>query len=128
MAQNMITVSKRKFNLAFTMDALSEMSETIDGFSIDKLTELVRAPKTLVTILYILAKQGEMLEGRSLDVDRAWFGCHLKPNPNSALRVQTAVFEALTEGLRMETEDEDDENREVDVALEEIKKNAQGAG
>lgn len=122
MAITTVKISGKTFRLAFTLDAMSEMADIIEGFSLDHLTELARSPRHLVTMLYIMAKQGELLEGRRLKEDRDWFGCHIKPNAASALKIQTAVFEALTDGLRMESEDEDPDE-EKDVVLEEIKKN-----
>ena len=116
-----LKIAGRDFALAFTLDAMADMAESIKSFDIETLTDHVKSPRDLVTIIYCLARQGELLEGRKLDVDRDWFGCHLSPHPRQAFRVQTAAFEALAEGLKMETE-EDDPDEEKDVALEEIKK------
>lgn len=122
MAPITVKIAGQKFRLAFTMDGLGMMQETVKDFNLGRLTELGRSPSALVSMLYVLAQQGEALEGRTLKQNRDWFGCHLSPSPKEAVRIQTAVFEALAQGLNMETEAEDDQE-EVDEALEEIKKN-----
>ena len=122
MAKNTVTIGRRTFALAFTLDAMAALMEKITKFDLSKVTEYARSPRYLADLVYCLAQQGELLEGRSLDVDRAWFGSHISPSPVRAAKIQIAVMNALTDGLSMET-DEEDESGEVDVTLEEIKKN-----
>ena len=75
-------------------------------------------PQTV--LVAAMARAGELAQGRDPDVDAAWFSNHMRPSVNSVIRIQTAVTEALTDGMTMETEEEED--GEVDVTLEEIKK------
>lgn len=116
-----VKVAKRDFALAFTLDALADLQDMIEGFDLGALSNYVRNPRHIADLIYVLAKQGELLEGRTLDVDRAWIGSHLSPSPANMARVQVAVMNCLADGLKMETE-EDDEG-EIDVTLEELKKN-----
>lgn len=116
-----LKIGKRTFALAFTADALAAFEETVEGFDLSKISEQTRSIKTLLDAVYILAKEGEYLEGRTLDVDRRWFGVHVSPAPMSLTKVQIAVLNAFSEGFRMEAED-DEEEGEVDVVLEEFKK------
>lgn len=121
-----VKFAKREFPLAFTMDALAEVEDMIPDFNIANLGSYARNPRYLCDLLYCLAKQGALLEGTTLDVDRAWIGSHLSPSPAQTAKIQIAVLNALTEGMRMDTED--DEQGEVDVTLEEIKKNGTKGG
>ena len=117
-----VTIAKRTFALAFTLDALAEMQDSIDKFSLKDVAQYARSARNLPAVLHALAQQGELLEGRELEpeIDRAWFGSHISPSIKSALKVQTAVLDAMAAGLRMETETGEEE--EVDVTLEEIRK------
>ena len=115
-----LKIGKRTFALAFTADALADLEETIENFDIAKVSETTKSMKTRLDIVTVLARAGEDLEGRTLDVDRRWFGSHISPAPLSVAKVQVAVLNAFAEGFRMEAETEDE--GEVDVVLEELKK------
>lgn len=115
-----IVIFGREFALAFTLSALGRLEDDISDFNLSKLSEYVRSPNGMLTILEALAEQGEMLEGRKLDVDKEWFGNHISPAPKRIASIQVAIFNALSEGLKMDTED--DEGEEKDLVLEEIKK------
>lgn len=115
-----LKIAGRTFPLAFTMDAMCELQKTIPDFNLADLAEYVKNPEGMLALITALAREGAYLEGHELDVDRRWFGAHLKPSPAQITKMQVAVFNALTEGMSMETEDESAE--EVDVVLEEIKK------
>lgn len=116
-----VKIAGRTFALAFTLDALREMQETNEDFDLGDMTGALRTPGGLLDMLTAMARQGELLEGRPMDVDRAWFGSHISPAPAKVAKIQIAVMTALADGLRMETEDE--EQGEKDAVLEEIKKN-----
>lgn len=116
-----VKIAGRTFSLAFTLDAMCVMQDRIPDFDLSQISAYVRTPAGLLDLLAILADQGEQLEGRILDVDRKWFGLHISPSPRRIASIQVAVLDALAEGMKMETED--GEAAEVDVVLEEIKKN-----
>lgn len=116
-----IRIAKKTYALAFTMDALATMEKLVPGFDLSQVTDHARTSGGLVDLLWAMAQQGELLEGRTLEEDRAWFGSHLSPSPKNIVKLQIACMNALAEGLRMETEEED-EDAEVDVVLEDIKK------
>lgn len=115
-----LTIGKRTFALAFNMKAMFEMQAMIPEFDLSKLTGYVKSPSGMIDMLVILARQGEQLKDRALDVDREWFECHISPSPKQIAAIQQALMAALTEGLTMEAEA--DEGAEHDVVLEEIKK------
>lgn len=114
-----VKIGGRSFALAFTLNVMADLEDAVPEFDIAKLTEYVKTPKGLLTILTIMAKQGEALENRVLDVDSSWFGAHIRPGPANLMGLQSAIMEAMYEGMRMETEDDDGDS---DVVLEEIKK------
>ena len=115
-----VKIGKRTFALAFTADALADLEDTIPDFELANIAEQTKSLKTLLDTLYILARAGEDLEGRELDVDRRWFGIHVSPAPLSLAKVQIAVLNALAAGFNMES-GEEEEQGEVDVVLEGIK-------
>ncbi len=115
-----VKIRKRTFALAFTLDAMAELQELIPDFNLADVYKYPKTPRGLADMLYVLAKHGEALAGRALDVDRAWFGA-LSPAPARCAAYQVAVFEALNAAMAMEN-DEEDKDDEVDVVLEELKK------
>lgn len=115
-----IKIGGRTFALAFPLSALERMQEMHPDFDVGRITDHARTPSGLLDLLTVMATEGEQLEGRTLDVDRAWFGARIPPAPAKVARIQIAVLNALTKWLTMETED--DEEFEHDVVLEEIKK------
>ena len=120
MKTHKIRIAKRDFALLFNYAAMAELVESIEGFDIGDVVNLVKSPKTFPVIIACLARAGEAEEGRELDVDADWFAHHMRPSPVSIMKITTAVNEALTDGIMMETEDEDD--GEADVVLEDLKK------
>lgn len=115
-----IKIAGRTFALAFTLNAMIEMQQQIPDFSMTKISEYPRTPEGLRTIILALAREGEYLEGRKLDIDAAWLGSHIKPSPARIAKIQTAIVQAIMEGMELENDDGSDE--ETDVVLEEIRK------
>lgn len=114
-----VKIAKRTFPLAFTLGAMEELQNKIENFNLAKLQEYVKSPSGLMDILLALMRQGAILEGKTLDVDRTWLASHLSPAPIRMAPIQVAILNALSDGLTMEAEEDDGE---VDVVLEEIKK------
>ena len=115
-----IKIADRTFALAFTLNAMIEMQQQIPDFSMAKISEYPRTPEGLRTIILALAREGEYLEGRKLDIDAAWLGSHIKPSPARIAKIQTAIVQAIMEGMELENDDGSDE--ETDVVLDEIRK------
>lgn len=122
-----LKIGKRTFALAFNLNAMEEMQNTIKDFDMSKLSDYVRTPGGMKDMITILARQGEYLEGRTLDVDREWIGAHIPPSQAKITEIHVALLNCLSDGLAMETEDEENEG-EVDVVLEEIKKKEERDG
>ncbi len=122
-----LKIGKRSFALAFDLNALEDLQNTITDFDLSKLSDYVRTPGGLLDLIVILAREGEALEGRELDVDRRWFGAHISPSPAKIANIHVVILDCLRAGLSMETEEEDPD-AEVDVVLEEIKKKEERDG
>jgi len=120
--RHVVKLGKREFNLAFTLKTMIRMQEDIPDFDLNNISDLLRKPKGILDVLYELAVSGEALEDRRLDVSKDWIGEHIPANRDKMLHVQQCIIDALTDGMRMETEEAENEDREVDVVLEEIKK------
>lgn len=120
-----VKIAGREFTIAFTLKAMIEMQNDIADFDLEDINHIVTKPEMLVSVLYILAKSGAALEGKTLDVDKEWFSVHIPPNIKKLFSLQLSVIEACVDGMTMETEEEEDREREVDVILQEIQKKSQ---
>ena len=117
-----IKIGGREFTLAFTLRAMLHMQQRIEGFDFNQVDKLVQTPDGMLRTLFILAENGEKLEGREIDVDEDWFALHTPANLRKMLTIQLAITETLTDGMSMEAEEDDERSREVDVVLQEIQK------
>lgn len=114
-----VKIAKRTFPLAFTLGAMEELDQKIKNFNLSRLQDYVKTPSGLLDILLALMRQGAILEGKTLDVDRQWLSSRLSPAPIRMAPIQVAILNALSDGLTMEAEQDEGE---VDVVLEELKK------
>lgn len=121
-----LKIGGREFALLFDLNAMQAMEDGIKDFDLSKLSDYVRTPGGMLDIITILAREGEEAEGRVLDVDKRWFGRHISPSPAKIANIHVTILDCLRDGLTMETEDEDE--GEVDVVLEEIKKKEERDG
>lgn len=118
-----IKIGGREFALAFTLSSMLAMQNCIEGFNFNDIDKIVSTPKGMLDTLYILADTGERLSGRELDVDREWFALHTPANMRKIVSIQIIIIKTLTDGMSMEAEDDDD--KEVDVVLQEIQKKSE---
>lgn len=120
------SVGGRELALAFTLGAMDKIEERL-GQPVDinnvkeSVVEQTTDRKKLVEMLTILAEEGEAIIGRDDGVDKSWIMSHLRPG--MLPRAQIAILGAVAEGMSMESAD-GDEDKEIDVVLEEIKKKA----
>ena len=119
--KHVIKIKKKEFPLVFSLGTLQRMEEFIDGFDLTNVDNILRSTKGLLDILYCLAEQGAIAEGRRLEEDRAWFGANAPAAQKWIIQAHTTIVETLVDGMSMETDEEDDD-AEVDVVLEELKK------
>ena len=56
-----IEIAGREFALAFTLDAMCTLTDSIKDFRLEKLAEYVKSPKGMLDMVYALAEQGELL-------------------------------------------------------------------
>ena len=117
-----VKIGGRTFNLAFTLKTMLDMQTGIDGFDFNRLDEIVTKPGILLDVLYLMAKTGEALEGREMDVDKDWFALHLPPSMRKIMSLQFAIRDTIQDAMNMETNDDDEYSREVDLVLQEIQK------
>ena len=108
-----IKIAGKTYPLAFNlaeMDALEQYrGKPLD---VQGITEELRHPRPLAETLHIL--MGENAP------DTAWLMHHIRPA--RMWEIQIAVLQAITEGMSMETAEEDEQSGPVDVTLEELKK------
>lgn len=123
--QHMVKIAGRVFPLAFPLRAMLEMQNSIEGFNFNDIDKMVSNPNMLLPMLFILAENGALLNGEKLDVDQDWFSLHTPANVRKLISLQLAVIETITDGMMMETEEDEDREREVDLVLQEIQKKSQ---
>ena len=117
-----IKVGGRELALDFTIEAMDRM-ETVLGESVDlgnlqkSVVDKTGDRKVLIGIIWAMAKPSD---GQGEPVSREWLARNI--HPGCLVKLRLAALNAMTEGMTMETE-ERDEDEEVDVVLEEIKKN-----
>lgn len=117
-----LQIGGREFPLKFTLRTLIRMQEDLPDFNDDFNTYITTA-KGLMNTIYYLAMSGAALEDKELDVSLDWMAERIPANRKKLHEIQKTVVNVLVEGNRMETEEEENQDREVDVVLEEIKKN-----
>jgi len=120
-----IKIGGKVFPLAFPLRAMIEMQNTVEGFDLNDVSKTAKDFSTLMRMLWILADNGARLEGRKLEEDLDWFTLNTPVNTRKLLAIQLAVINTVAEWMSMETEDEDEWDREVDVVLQEIQKKRQ---
>ena len=120
-----IKIGGKVFPLAFPLRAMIEMQNTVEGFDLNDVSKTTKDFSTLMRMLWILADNGARLEGRKLEEDLDWFTLNTPVNTRKLLAIQLAVINTVAEWMSMETEDEDEWDREVDVVLQEIQKKRQ---
>lgn len=123
-----VKIGGRTFNLAFTLKTMLDMQENIEGFDYNRIDEVVRTTRGMVDVLYYLAASGEALAGREMDVDRDWIALHIPATARKILYMQLAIRDTMQDNMRMESEDDDERSREVDVVLQEIQKKSGKTG
>lgn len=117
-----ITIGGRKFALAFTLKTMLDMHENIEGFDYNEIDKTVETPKGILDVIYCLAKTGEAIEGRELDVDKDWFALHIPASVKKLIYLRLAIRDTIQGNMFMESEDDDERSREVDVVLQQIQK------
>jgi len=117
-----VKIGGRTFSLAFTLKTLLDMQEHIEGFDYNRIEEIVRQPRGMVDVLYSLIKTGEALEGRELDIDKEWLALYIPPTVKKILYLQILIRDTMQDSMHMETEEDDERSREVDLVLQELQK------
>ena len=128
MKQVTIKVGGRELALVFILRAIANLEAELGENVVltnEQLDELLCRPGKLTKLLAVMANEGELAAGRKPDITADWLGGKLRPGNLPTLQAQ--ALDAITQGMRMETE-EDDEDEPVDVVLEEIKKKDEKAG
>ena len=122
MKEHKVTVGNREFPLAFTLKTMIRLQEDLPDFDFNTLDEMMKKPKGMLEMLYQLALSGAAIEDKTLDVSREWIGEHIPASRKKLVEIQVEIVNTLTDGMEMETEEEENGDREIDVVLEDIKK------
>lgn len=120
--QYKIKIGGREFPLAFPMKAYREMVNSIDGFDFSDINKMLSDPNKMMPMLFILAKYGAVLNGQKVDFDMDWMDLHTPVSTRKILAIQLAIMNTINEYMEMESEEDEDLDREVDLVLQEIQK------
>lgn len=115
-----IKVGGRVWPLAFTLDAMDKLEERT-GKTIDQLTFRIKTKEdreALLQTIEVLMAEGARGTGMSTFTAKE---LRAAMRPGELMAALTTVSDAISEGMAMETE-EDEKPGEVDLVLEEIKK------
>jgi hypothetical protein len=122
-----ITIDEREFHLLFSLAAMGDIVErygSIDDMTSQMEKNYALAIRAVPWLFCTLANQGEQLANdKASIITEAWAGTHILPT--QVAEVMNACNEAIAIGLNMEHKP--GENEAVDVVLEELQKNAEGA-
>lgn len=113
-------VGKHSYELVFDMKSWMAMEREV--CTLDKLDEQLTGPGRLENALDIgvlLAKEGARL-GLGEDPDRAWLDEHLRPK--NLLQLFALLNKTMSEGMKMETGEDEEKTEAVDLALADIEK------
>lgn len=112
------TVGKHSYNLVFDMASWMDLERTV--CTLDKVDEVLTGPERItgaLDIACVLAKEGNALGDGEL-IDKEWVLKHWVPK--NCTRLFAAIQTAMSEGMRMEAADGEDQV--VDEILMEIEK------
>ena len=123
--QYKIKIDGREFPLAFPMKAYREMSNSIEGFDFGDVNKMVADPNKMMPALFILAKYGAILNGQKVDFDQDWIDLHTPVSTRKIIAIQLAIINTISENMDMESEEDEDLEREVDLVLQEIQKKSE---
>lgn len=122
MKKHSIKVGGHEFPLAFTLGALEKMEEIFPGVDITKVDSSLATTRGMLDMLHILVECGAETEGQKLEFSRAWFASHIPASSAAITRIYTELVDTMVDWMNMEN-DLNSADEEVDVTLEEIKKN-----
>lgn len=115
----------RELALIFNVEAMDEIEERL-GLKIDlsnlqkDLVHGLNDRHVLVAVAAIMMREGMIVKGIDPDIDETWVKRNMKPGRQ--LGLHAAVLEGITLGMSMENAADNDDDAEVDVVLEELKK------
>lgn len=122
MEKHCIKIDGKEFPLAFTLGTVELLEAMIPAFEIGKLEEYMGSVKGLLDLMYCMAQQGAIREtGKPMKESRAWFGAHCPLRKKWIDMATEAIKSTFVDAMDMEADDED-EDQEVDVVLENLKK------
>jgi hypothetical protein len=122
--KTMIRLDGREFPIVFTLRTLIRLKEENPDFDVSNISKALATPGDLVKVLYFMMADAAKLEEKELDVDEDWIALRISISPRRFVGLQLKIIHAITDNMSMESGDED-EDREVDLVLQEIQKKSE---
>lgn len=120
--KNTLKIDGREFPLAFPLRTLIRLKNENPDFDISDIGKTAADPAGMVKILYYMMDDAARLEGKTLDVDQDWIALRLPVSTRKFVALQLKIIHTVTDWMKMESEEDADEEREVDLVLQEIQK------
>ena len=122
MKKHSIKIAGREFPLAFSLNTMIRLQDENPNFDYTNMENVLKTPKGLVDMLYCLALSGVSVNDQTLDVSKEWMAERLPATLEAVQKLGKVIVDTIAAGRYMETEEQENKDREVDVVLEEIKK------
>ncbi len=114
-----IIINEREIPLLFDLAALAEITDQIGEMSdFGEMFKGHKRVKNTIKLIVILGNEGLEVSGQKPDLTEKFVGRHL--HPSELMTAQMACINAVTDGMRVETKQDEDKPR--DLTLEEIEK------
>lgn len=117
-----LKIGGREFPLAFTLKTMIRLKNDNPDFDFSDVGKMTSDPAGLVKMLFYMMSDAASLDGKKLDVDEEWIALRLPYNARKIIALQLKIIHTVEEWMKMESEEDADEEREVDLVLQEIQK------
>lgn len=123
-----IKLGGRVFPLAFTLRTVNRLKHEFPDFDTDDVRKMVADTEQLVALLYYMADDAAKLAGETFDFDREWIAVNIPVNARKMIAIQIAVINTIADAMKMESEEDEETDREIDLVLQEIQKKREKTG
>lgn len=123
-----IKLGGRVFPLAYTLRTVNRLKHEFPDFDTDDIRKMVSDTEKLVILLYYMADDAAKLAGEKFDVDMEWIAVNIPMSTRKLIAIQLAVIHTVADAMKMESEEDEDTDREIDLVLQEIQKKSEKTG
>jgi len=123
--KTVVRIDGREFPIVFTLRTLIRLKDDDPDFDVSDISKKLATPADMVKVLYYMMADAAKLEGKELDIDADWIALRTPISPRRVVALKLKIIHAIADNMAMESEMDEDENREVDLVLQEIQKKSE---